>query len=446
VGEPLPRYESLLAELADGVALRFDYIRSCNRRDNLVWAAEFQGGPVSTGFHKGRVPDPDDMRRWMLTAVGAGITALSFWVTRAEIHVAEANGFSLLDSAGESSPRYEEAARIGRALNQYPDLFAQPTRPWAQAAIVVDEWNYQLVQLLAQGHEHLAYSVRGWYRLLWELNIPVDFVEASQLAEAHVGSYRALILPFPLSMSEEVAGKLARYVEGGGNLVSEAAPGRIDEHGFCRRGELSPALAGLFGVAQRSFTMVREPAGPPRWSPPERTWGEYLDAIMLEGAGPLAGHRVRANVYVETFDLPALPSTDSGDGLGESTAILRHGDAVVGAVRWAGKGRAWLLGTYIGHNGTAYRDAETRAAVRALLAECGVQGEHIGRLLLRKRIAGDREAWLFTNPTPDEITEPVDVAGYREVRGLLGEPFERRGDQVVLTVKSLDVVALVVER
>ena len=252
--------------------------------------------------------------------------------------------------------------------------------------------------------------MRGWYRLLWELNIPVDFVEASQLDEAFIGDYRALILPFPLSMSEEVAGKLARYVEAGGNLISEAAPGRIDEHGFCRRGEMSPVLAELFGVAQRSFTMVREPAGPPRWSPPERTWGEYLDATMLEGAGPLAGHRMRANVYIETFDLPPTPSTGSGHGSKGSEAVLRYGDAVAGTVRQAGKGCAWLLGTYVGHNSTAYRDAETRAAVRALLAGCGVQPEHTGRLLLRKRIAGNREAWLFTNPTPDEISEPVDVA------------------------------------
>jgi beta-galactosidase GanA len=433
-GALLPRHDSLLAELADGVALRYDYIRSCNRRGNPVWAAEFQGGPVSTGFHKGRVPDPDDLRRWMLTAVGSGITALSFWVTRAEIHMAEANGFSLLDSTGDSTPRYEEAARIGRALNQYPDLFAQPTRPWAQVAIVVDEWNYQLVQLMAQGHEHLAYSVRGWYRLLWELNIPVDFVEASQLDEAFIGDYRALLLPFPLSMSEEVARGLARYVEGGGNLISEAAPGRMDSHGYCNRGELSPVMAGLFGVTQRSFTMVREPAGPPRWSPAERTWGEYLDAAMLEGAGPLAGHRVRANVYIETFNPVA------------SEPVLRFGNAVAGAVRQAGKGRAWLLGAYIGHNGTAYRDAETRAAVRALLAGCGVEAAHTGQLLLRKRIAGNREAWLFTNPTPDEVGEPVDVADYREVRSLLGEPFEWRGNQIVLAIKSLDVAALVMER
>jgi len=61
-----------------------------------------------------------------------------------------------------------------------------------------------------------AYSVRGWYRLLWELNIPVDFVEASQLDEAFIRRLPGAHPALPLSMSEEVAGKLARYVEAGG--------------------------------------------------------------------------------------------------------------------------------------------------------------------------------------------------------------------------------------
>jgi hypothetical protein len=58
----------LLAEMWNGVALNYDHVRSCNRRGRPVWAAEFQGGPVSTDLHKGRVPFSDDVRRWMLTA------------------------------------------------------------------------------------------------------------------------------------------------------------------------------------------------------------------------------------------------------------------------------------------------------------------------------------------------------------------------------------------
>lgn len=433
-GKQFDRHTALLAEMWGNVGLRYDYIRSCNRRGQPVWAAEFQGGPVSTGFHKGRVPSPEDIRRWMLTAVASGTTAISFWVTRAEIMAAEANGFSLLDSEGDSTPRYEEASRVGRALNKHAELFGQPSWGGARVGILINEWNYQFCSTMSQGGEHLAYSVRGWHRLLWEAGIPVDFVEVSELDEEHTGQYRALVFPFPISLSEEVVKKLAQYVEGGGNLISEACPGRITEHAFCNRGELSPAARELFGVSHESLTMIREPEFGQRWSPPERTWGEYLPAIMLVGTGLLAGHKLRANVYLETFICHG------------SQPILLDDDRITGTVRSLGSGRAWLLGTFVGHNGTAYRDKDSHACIRQLMAQCGVSPEHQGHLLLRKRVLPNKEAWIFTNPSDYEITERISLRGWPRVDDLLGEPFVREGDEVVLTVKGLDVRVLLVER
>ena len=58
-----------------------------------------------SGFQKGRVPSASDMRRWMLTAMSSGVSTISFWVTRAEIMAQENNGFSLLDSKGDSTER-----------------------------------------------------------------------------------------------------------------------------------------------------------------------------------------------------------------------------------------------------------------------------------------------------------------------------------------------------
>ena len=433
-GAPFDRHFALHTEMWDAMALRFDYIRCANPAGAPVWAAEFQGGPVSTGFHKGRVPSADDIRRWMLTAVGAGVTAISFWVTRAEIMAPECNGFSLLDSVGDDTPRLQEASRVGQALARHADLFAQPTRRQADVAILVNEWNFQLSTSLAQGGGNLGYSLRGWYRLLWDLGIPVDFLEAGQLKEEHSARYKAMILPFPLSMSESVAADLRRYVTGGGCLISEAAPGRISDHCQCNRGELSPTMAELFGVAQESFTMVREPNGGMRWSPQERTYGEYVDATVLTGEGILQGHQLRANVYLETF-------TCRG---GEP--ILRSGPAVAGVIRNAGKGQAVLLGTYVGHNGTAYRDERTHAAVAALLERCGVESQKAGRLLLRKRQGEGQEAWLLTNTTPQDVTETLDVSGWASVEDLLDETISRQGNQLTLTVKSLDVRVLILKK
>ncbi len=436
---PFAREHALLTELWDSVAYRYDHIRCANPGQGRaggvpVWAAEFQGGPISTGFHKGRVPSSDDTRRWMLGAVSSGVTAISFWVTRAEIMAAEQNGFSLLDSAGATTPRLDEAGRIGRALNAHADLFAQPTMQPAQVGILVNEANFQVCSHLAQGGENLAYSTRGWWRLLWESNIPADLLSAGHDLE-RLGRYRALIVPFPLSLSEAVAAKLADYVQAGGCLVSEAAPGRINEEGVCNRGELSPALSALFGVRQHSFTMVREPEGGSRWSPAERTWGEYLEAQMLDGGGPLAGHALRVNVYRETYE-----------ALAGAEPVLRAGEAVAGVRRRVGKGQAWLLGTYVGHSGTAYRDPAIHAAVKALLGACGVAPEHEGKLILRKRVTSGKEAWLFFNPTGERLAEKVSVAGWEKVVDLLGAPVERAGALVELTVGALDLRVLILSR
>lgn len=180
--------------------------------------------------------------------------------------------------------------------------------------------------------------------------------------------------------------------------------------------------------------MVREPGEPARWSPPERTWGEYREALVLQGAGPLAGQALRANVYVQTL------LAEGGE------PVLYAEEQVAGVSRRLGAGSAWLLGTYVGHSGTAYREESTPAAVRALLAACGVQPQHEGRLVLRKRVTPRQEAWFFTNPTGEPVTEAVALAGWAGVEDLLGETVAVADGQVMLRVEPLDVRVLVLHR
>lgn len=430
------REEALLAEMWSNIALRFDYIRSSSKRNAPVWAAEFQGGPVNTGLHCGRIPSAQDIRRWMLTAVGTGVTAISFWVTRAEIMADELNGFGLLDSEGDTTERIEEAGRIGKALNRHANLFAKPNYSEAEVAVLINEWNYQLCMSLANGGgENLPYSIRGWHRILWDAGIPMDFIEASRMDADDIRKYKAIILPFPLSISEELTGKLKEYVWQGGSLVSEACPGRLNEYGYANRGGLSHGLRELFGVNQKELKIVREPGNGDRWVPKERTWGEYLEPAMLEGMAPFAGMKLRANYYIETYTCTA-----------SSVPILKYSDDVAGAVRKYGNGKAFLIGTFIGHNGTAYPDLETRAFTASLLKECDVVPLHQGRLLLRKRKNTDAEAWCFTNPTGEKLTELIDVRGWKHVEDLLGEELDVRNGFVSLEVAGLDVRILILKK
>lgn len=436
---PFAREHALLMEAWDNVAYRYDYLRSANPGKGYpggvpVWAAEFQGGPISTGLQKGRVPSADDIRRWMLTAIGSGVTAICFWVTRSEVAAAEQHGFGLLDSVGDSTPRLDEAGRIGRALSTHADLFGQPTLERARVGLVVNEWNHQLNSLLEQGGENLAYSLRGWHRLLWDLGVPVDFVSVDHDWE-RAAEYTVLVVPFPLALCEEMAEKLTRYVEGGGQLICEAAPGRIDAQGFCNRGEMSLTMARLFGVSQIGFWMVREPDGQQRWSPEERTWGEYVEPVMMEGLGPLVGHTLRANVCLETFD-----------GSCGAEPVFRVGEALAGVRRRVGRGQAWLLGTYVGHSGTAHRDPAIHACIRTLLAACGVTAAQENRLVVRKRMTPGKEAWILMNPTDCSIDATLSLQGWNNAVDLLGDGLNRNRDRLVVTVQPLDVRCIIVSR
>lgn len=427
------KYEAQLDEMWRMLALRFDFLRSSNKKGNPVWAAEFQGGPVSTGFHKGRVPSAADMRRWMLTTIGSGVNTISFWVTRAEIMAAETNGFSLLDSEGDSTERLQEASTIGKALIKHADIFSRPSWAGAKVAIFVNEENFQFCMNMPRAVENLEYSTRGWHRLLWDAGIPVDFVAASDINEADIGQYNAIIMPFPVSISDSMLNILSAYVEKGGNLISEAGVARFNENAYSNRGEISPAAAALFGVRQTGYTMVAEPGNAHRWSPQPRTWGEFLEPALLKGMNELGGLQTRANVYLQTFECKG------------STPCLTYGDKVAGTINKKGKGNAWLLGTYLGHSGTAYRDKNTPAFVRSLLKQCGVAPDHAGELLVRKRKIEGKEALIVTNPTNRKITERINVGGWKTASNLFDEPVSIDNNTVSITLDSLDVTVILLQ-
>lgn len=430
----IQRQDALLTEMWEGLSYRMDHTRNANKPGAPVWAAEFQGGPVSTEFHKGRTPDAADMRRWMLTTLGSGATAISFWITRAEIMAPETNGFALLDSEGDSTERFEEAARIGKAVQKHSSLFNNNNVPKAEVGILLDEWKFQQMGSLACAQEDLMYDVRGWYKLLWDNSIACDFIEAGHILEEEMQAYKAIIVPLPLAMSDKVAHMLEAYTKQGGNLLLEAAPGRLNESAFAVRGEINPILREMLQVSQKSFQLVREPSETDRWSPNERTWGEFTDACFLVGDHALSGYKLRANMYLQTLTAAS-----------EDHVLFRIGSEAGGVRVPYGKGFAWLIGTYIGPSGTAYKEEDTPRTVIKMLEMCSVQPIHSGKLLVKKRAEGTKEAWFVTNPENMTVTEQIKLLNGKMAVDLLGEPVSQEKDFVEITLDALDVRVLILE-
>ena len=392
----IEKYDALFTETFNNICMNFDYLRSMNRFNYPVWVAELQGGPISTGFQLGRIPSAQDIRRWMFGLLGSGVTGISFWVTRAEIMAGEMNGFSLLDDEGDTTERIEEIKNISEFINKYPALFNTPKEKRAEVGIIVDEDNYNGCSRLTQGGDGLAFSMRGWYRYMFDNSVDVDFVCIEELGEEYISGYKLLILPFPVFMSDKTAENLEKYVNKGGILVSEATPGRINSTGLTRRTKM--AMRDIFGVKHNFLQMVSEPGYEHRFTPQSRTCGEYLDPAEFTGTGIFEGYRLRANIYVQCFEL---------NGAKE---ILAYNGMTAGTINSYGKGKAVIIGTYIGYNGNACRNDWSNNFVKKLLSLAGVEYSDNDGVNIRERYANGKKAYIVFNTTNEtkKVSLPND--------------------------------------
>ena len=403
---------ALRNEIWEEMMLCTDLARSNNGRDRALWGAEFQGGPISTSLHYGRVPTPKDLRVWMLAGLACGMTGISFWNHRVERFWKEANGFGLLDPIGDKSERMEAASRIGKAIQRHGEFFARSQPPRAEVALLVNEDTCHFFQACnGDVIDHYRYNMRGWYARLSRIGIPVDFLDAREVAAGELAHYKAAVLTMPLSLEGAYFAHLRSFVEAGGSLIAEACPGRWDKYGWCTLTQLVDGGEELFGARHGELVMVKEPGRQQRWMPEERRFGEFEHQTMLSGGGQFIGMKVRANFYLQTL----LPTT-------AEPILTRDGD-IAAVVNRAGAGRGILIGSFLGFGALAYRDADGDGDrfLEALLATAGVTPDRCGNLLRRRRVLDDREAWFFINLETERATETVAVAGCRKAADLLGD-------------------------
>ena len=424
------------AELWNSTLLRFDYLR-CATPGGRIWAAEFQGGPIVKGLHRGRVPDAADINRWVLTSLAAGVQGLCFWNHRAEIFWREQSGFGLLELEGDAlTPRAEEASHLAIAIQQHAGLFSKGFVPSAQVAILVSEELYQFQSATFHGEnfaspiDHMTHTIRGIYKSLWDEAIPVDFLHDSQL-ERRGAEYKVLLLPFPASLKPSLIINLCRYVKSGGVLVSEACPGRLSEFGIAAKGGMQPPLQALFGATHQDLVVIREPENGSVWTGREIAYGDTVAYRELKGSGGFQEHSVMPAYLLNTL------STTS------ATTILRDGDRSAGTVHSFGAGSAYLIGTLLGHATLSYGDARNSKFLAAILRKHGVVGDRVGKLQRRRRVGATETAWFLFNTTAQPIEENVPLEGFSTISGLLGNESTIESGSVRVRLDPMSVHCLI---
>jgi beta-galactosidase GanA len=416
----------------EAILLRFDYLRSA-KQDRNIWTAELQGGPITEGLNRRRVPSPGDIRRWVLSCLAAGVRGICFWNHRPEIFWEEGYGFSLLDWNSDSSARAEEAGRLARAISDNAELFTKGSHPEPAVGVVVSEDLFHFAEgSLHDVLQHFQYAVTGVWKSLWQEGITAGFVESGAIPN-DADRTKALLLPFPFALSQDVIRALTEYVKRGGTLISEACPGRFSNHGIAFEGAMAPGIADLFGAQHEGAFLIREPGKGAKWTNWQLSLRDTREYRDLRATGDFSDHSLFPAFYLQTLS----PTT--------AQPLLRYGTEVAGTVNRLGKGQAYLVGTMLGYALPAYNDPRNARFLAAVLKISGVLPDSLGKLNRRRRIWGNREAWFLFNQHDRLIEEQVSMHGFKTAKDLLGGELTAAGGVLSIKVDPVDVRCILLE-
>ena len=87
----------------------------------------------------------------------------------------------------------------------------------------------------------------AWVKTIKDLGLQFDFISSEDVATRGISNdkYRVLILPLALALSDEEVQQLAAFVERGGVVIADAAPGWMDQHCAWRTNDNVNKLFGI---------------------------------------------------------------------------------------------------------------------------------------------------------------------------------------------------------
>ncbi len=207
----------------------------------------------------------------------------------------------------------------------------------------------------------------GWVKTIKDLGLQFDFVSSEDVATKGISNdkYRVVILPFAFALSDEEVERLANFVQRGGVVIADAAPGWMDQHCAWRTNDRVGKLFGI--VSPPPDKLDIKPASDNSNAPiVKRTgagWTVYLNTTWDQypklRAAKFGGewYRETASELFEKAGIKPAIQVTSRDGKALSQAqIVRYqfGDAEIVAIVKDNVGVAGV----VGQDGvTTYTDA-----------------------------------------------------------------------------------------
>jgi hypothetical protein len=188
----------------------------------------------------------------------------------------------------------------------------------------------------------------GWVGILDDLGLSFRFLATPQVEDGALQGKRVFVLPYSTALSEREVTAIRSFVEQGGVLLADAAPGLFDEHVAWRETGALDELLGLSALAPRT-----------RLAAAARQKGR----VRATASGTAIGLRAADVAGLEALE-PALRAQ-------QGSPLLRAGEAQLAIVNRVGKGRTVYLNALLDR-----KDASRngwRAVVRRVLSDAGVR-------------------------------------------------------------------------
>jgi beta-galactosidase len=306
-----------------------DLVRGWKRQN--FWVMETQPGfvnwaPVSNMLY------PGETRALAWQSVGHGADAVLYWQWRNALNGQETMHGSIVGPDGRPLPIYSEVQQIGRDFAK-ASAALKGTTPISPVAILQDypsRWAIDF-QLHHKDYDQIE-TLLDYYQPLKDALGAVDMVEA---AEAPLARYRLVVAPSLNVITDEMAKRLADYVQGGGHLILGPRSGMKDEYNRLDTVRQPGPLATLLGGQVEQYYA--------------------LDEEISVGSG-------KASIWAELLSTSA-PDTQVLLRYGKANGWLDGKPAVIS--RKVGKGRITYVGALVD-------DAVMKGLMDTALGDAGV--------------------------------------------------------------------------
>lgn len=359
------------------------------------WIGEFMCGQGVGGLRFAEPVTPEDMKIWTWAVIARGCKGLNYFKWDPIPAGVESTGYGMANFDGTSTPRAEVAGAIAKILDQEKETFleAQPFR--AEVAILYNVYSQlSLAQALGQEVENIpALSLMGFYRALFEKNIPVDFIHVRQVENGELQQYKLLYLPFSITLPEDAYIEIEKFVQNGGTVIADARFGWLKAEDMLR-GERIPGFGfdKVFGCQEDTIKSI------------EKT---TISIIANDVALPLlsSGDQLVGAQWKEVL------SVNDGRVVAEFEDNL---PAIV--VNKYGKGKTAFIGTLIGMAYEKFRDTNVPKLIQGFAEWAGVKMPIIirgdfedGTLDARILEGNGRKILIVINHTDQEVEADIIV-------------------------------------